>query len=145
MDRKTLSQEIIELSEKSKLPVEMGRLIRNSKLSRRAQIVVKHILEHGSITTEDIEEYGYKHPPRAIGDVRDAGIPLKMSRVLSSDERRIGKYEFGDLTQVQEDRLDGRKTLSKQFKGDHCKAFERLKHESCYIRCSRKSKGCRSS
>ena len=47
MDKGTLSQEIIELSEKSKLPEEMELLIRNSKLSRRAQIVVKHILDTG--------------------------------------------------------------------------------------------------
>jgi 5-methylcytosine-specific restriction endonuclease McrA len=116
MDEKSLSQEIAELLKKSKLPKQMKQLISNSKLSKRAQIVVRHILRNGSITTEDIEGYGYKHPPRAIGDVRDAGISLKMSRVLSSDERRIGKYEFADLTQVQEGRLDGREVFPKPFR-----------------------------
>ena len=116
MREKTLFQEIIELLERSELSAEMRQLIKNSKLSRRAKIVVKHILEHGSITTEDIEKYGYKHPPRAARDVRDAGIPLKTSSVVSSDKRHIGKYEFGDLTQIREGKLDGREVFSKTFR-----------------------------
>jgi transcription initiation factor IIE alpha subunit len=44
---------------------------------KRARSVVKHILKHGSITTDDLKErYGYDHPPRAIKDVSDQGIPL---------------------------------------------------------------------
>ena len=85
MDRERLLQEIAELLEESGLPEEMKQLIRHSKLSKRARIVVRHILKYGSVTTESIEEYGYKHPPRAIGDVRDAGIPLRtipLSRVF---------------------------------------------------------------
>ncbi len=30
---------------------------------KRSRLVVDHILKHGSITTEDLENYGYKHPP----------------------------------------------------------------------------------
>ena len=50
MHEKTLFQEIIELLEKSELSAEMRQLIENSKLSKRAKIVIKHILEHGSIS-----------------------------------------------------------------------------------------------
>lgn len=123
MDRETLYQEIIELLEKSELPEEMRRLIENSKLSLRAKIVVRHILEHGSITSEDIEKkYEYGHGARAARDVRDAGIPLKTSRVLSSDKRWIAKYEFSDLAQMQEGKLDGRETFSKPFRRELFKA-----------------------
>ena len=123
MDKKALSQEIAELLKESKLPKGMKQLIRDSKLGKRAQIVVRHILEHGSVTTEDIEKkYGYGHGPRAARDVRDAGIPLNTSSVMSSDGRRIGKYEFGDLTQVRGDRLDGREIFSKEFKEELLKS-----------------------
>jgi hypothetical protein len=44
--------------------------------NKRARIVIDHILEHGFITTEELEtQYGYKHPPRAARDVRGQGIP----------------------------------------------------------------------
>jgi len=43
---------------------------------KRSRVVVDHILRHGNITTEDLENYGYKHPPGAIRDVREQGLPL---------------------------------------------------------------------
>ncbi len=52
---------------------------------KRSRIVVDHILRHGSITTEDLEKYGYKHPPRAVRDVREQGLPLEMFWTVSSD------------------------------------------------------------
>lgn len=119
MDGETLYQEISELLEKSDLPEEMVRLIKEAKLSKRARVVIKHILEHGSITTEILEiDYGYKHPPRAIRDVREAGIPLGTARVESSDKRKIAEYRLGDLTQIQADKLDGRKVFSKKFRDE---------------------------
>ena len=117
MDREMSYQEIAKLLEKSDLPEDIVQLIKDAKLSRRARVVVKHILEYSSITTEDLENtYKYKHPPRAIRDVREAGIPLETSRVLSSDGRRIAKYSLGELTQIQADKLGGRKVFSKKFK-----------------------------
>ena len=56
--------------------------------NKRARIVIEHILAHGHITTEDLEHYGYKHPPRAARDVREAGIPLVTFRVKSADGSR---------------------------------------------------------
>jgi len=117
MDKGMSNQEIAELLEKSDLPEEIVQLIKDAKLSRRARIVVRHILEYGSITTEDLENtYKYKHPPRAIRDVREAGIPLETARVVSSDGRRIAEYRLGDLTQIQADKLDGRKVFPRKFK-----------------------------
>lgn len=41
---------------------------------KRSRVVVEHILEHGFITTDDLEQtYGYMHPPRAVRDVREQG------------------------------------------------------------------------
>lgn len=84
---------------------------------KRSKIVVEHILEHGFITTEDLEQtYGYKHPPRAVKDVRDQGIPIDTYRVKSSDGRTIAAYRFGDPSKVREGRFGGRTAFSRSFK-----------------------------
>lgn len=85
--------------------------------NKRPKIVAEHILEHGSVTTEELETlYGYKHAPRAARDLRELGIPLETIRVKSSEGRTIAAYRFGDLAAVRSDRLSGRSVFSKQFK-----------------------------
>lgn len=85
--------------------------------NKRPKIVAEHILEHGAITTEELETlYGYKHAPRAARDLRELGIPLETIRVKSSEGRTIAAYRFGDLAAVRSDRLSGRAVFSKQFK-----------------------------
>ncbi len=104
---------------KNKISKETRELIESliPHLSKRAQIVVKHILENGFITTEDLEKkYGYAHPPRAARDVRESGIPLETFKVKSSDGRMIAAYRFGDLSKIQKDKLGGRKVFPKSFK-----------------------------
>jgi len=83
---------------------------------KRAKIVVEHILKYGSITTEDLEvTYGYKHPPRAVKDVRDQGLPLAKFSTKNKQGRTIAGYRFGDFRQIRHDRLGGRRTLNKNF------------------------------
>lgn len=86
--------------------------------SKRARIVIEHILKHGQITTEDLEKLGYSHPPRAARDVREAGIPLETFRVQSSSGRSIAAYRFGGLSQIHAGRLPGRKNFPKTLKQD---------------------------
>lgn len=103
-----------------------------SHLSKRARILVEHIIKHGYITTEDLEKkYGYNHPPRAARDVRESGIPLETFKVKSSDGRYIAAYRFGDLSKIDEDKLNGRKVFSKKFK----KELYEMSHGLCTI-CS---------
>lgn len=93
--------------------------------NKRARIVIEHFLEHGQITTEELErDHGYKHPPRAARDVREAGIPLETFRVKSSDGRSIAAYRFGDLTKIRRGRLQGRRTWPKQLKSELYRASE---------------------
>lgn len=95
---------------------EIKRLLKKIS-NKRARIVIKHILLHGFITTEELEKkYGYNHPPRAARDVREFGIPLETFRVKDSKERMIAAYRFGDISQVQSGRLQGRQTFPKGFK-----------------------------
>jgi hypothetical protein len=87
---------------------------------KRSRIVVDHILEHGSITTEDLENYGYKHPPRAIRDVREQGLPMEMFWTKNSAGRKIAGYRFGNVEAIRHDRLEGRRILSKEFHEQIC-------------------------
>ncbi len=85
--------------------------------NKRARVVVDHILEHGFITTEELEKlYGYAHPPRAARDVREQGIPLKTFKSKSSEGRTIAAYQFGNLDQIPSGISKGRRNFSKRFK-----------------------------
>ena len=87
--------------------------------AKRARVVIDHILKHGYITTEEIkEEYGYNHPPRAARDVREHGIPLETFKVTGSDGRQIGAYRFDVGSDVEENKLGGRRTWPKNLKQD---------------------------
>ena len=98
--------------------------------NKRANIVIDHIMEHGSITTEDLEKtYGYSHPPRAARDVREAGIPLETFKVKSKESKSIAAYKFGDLKKVQKTRVKGRGLFSKEFK----KELYELGDGRCFI------------
>ena len=86
--------------------------------AHRAKTVIDHLIKHGSITTEELKnDYGYNHPPRAIRDVREEGIPIDTFRVPSKGNgRKIAAYKFGDPSKIENDKLGGRQTFSKEFK-----------------------------
>lgn len=91
----------------------------NAITQKRPRTVIQHILKHGYITTEELEnQYGYKHAPRAARDVRELGIPLDSYNVKSSDGRTITAYKFGDLTKMgtNHSKALGRTALSKALK-----------------------------
>lgn len=98
---------------------------------KRAKIVIDYILEHGSVTTEQLEKLGYKHPPRAASDVKDLGIPLKTVRVKGSSGKSIAAYEFGDISKVDYSisKVSGRKALPKALK----KALIEKYGSKCFI------------
>ena len=100
------------------LTAEFLRLLRSVE-ARRPRTVIDHILEHGQITTEELRDiYGYNHPPRAIRDVREHGIPVETFRVTGSDGRRIAAYKFGDPSNVRSAQLSGRTAFSARTKSD---------------------------
>ena len=93
-------------------PAEFMELLRRVS-ARRPRTVIDHILEHGQITTEELRDiYGYNHPPRAIRDVREHGIPIETFRVVGSDGRRIAAYRFGDPSEQRAAQLSGRTAFS---------------------------------
>lgn len=95
--------------------------------AKRARVVIDHIVKHGHITTDDLADYGYEHPPRAARDVREHGIPLATFRTKGRAGRSIAAYKFGNPGDIQEHKLGGRQVLSKELhrvlfeqRGGHC-------------------------
>ncbi len=86
--------------------------------AKRPRTVIDHIIKHGSVTTEELQsDYGYDHPPRAIRDVRECGIPIETFYVPSTKTgRQIGAYRFDSPDKIVRGRVDGRKAFSKRFR-----------------------------
>ena len=90
-----------------------------SVTAKRPRTVIQHILKHGFITSEELKNtYGYNHPPRAVRDVREYGIPLVTYRVNGTGGRSIAAYKFGDPNDVKNtlSKSSGRTMLSKALK-----------------------------
>jgi hypothetical protein len=89
----------------------------HSVTAKRPKTVIDHIFKYGFITTEELKEkYGYNHPPRAVRDVKEYGIPIEMYRVEGSDGRKIAAYKFGTFSPEMLHRISGRTALSKKIK-----------------------------
>lgn len=90
-----------------------------SVTAKRPQTVIQHILKNGYITSQELKDvYGYNHPPRAIRDVREYGIPLITYRVQGADGRSIAVYKFGNPEDAKNtlSKAAGRTVLSKALK-----------------------------
>lgn len=81
-----------------KIPREVRERLDAIK-SKRPRTVIQHIKRYGLITTVELtEKYGYEHPPRAIRDVRELGVPIETFRVKDRTGKSIAAYRFGDLS-----------------------------------------------
>lgn len=90
-----------------------------SVTAKRPRTVIQHILKHGFITSEELKNtYGYNHPPRAVRDVREYGIPLVTYRVTGNDGRSMAAYKIGSPENVKNTltKVSGRTALSKALK-----------------------------
>lgn len=104
-------------------PADFIKLLQSVQ-AKRPKTVIDHILEHGQITTEELKEiYGYNHPPRAIRDVREQGIPIITFRVTGSDGRKIAAYKFGDPSDVRVAKLSGRTAFSAKLRDELVEKF----------------------
>jgi len=91
----------------------------NSIDAKRPRTVIQHILQHGFITSQELKDlYGYNHPPRAVRDVREHGIPIDTYRIEGADGRSIAAYRFGnpDTATNRLSKSAGRTALSKALK-----------------------------
>ena len=99
-------------------PKEFLDLLESVK-AKRPRTVIQHILKNGYVTSQELKDiYGYNHPPRAIRDVREYGIPVITYRVTGSDGRKIAAYKFGNPDDAKKalTKSSGRTALSKALK-----------------------------
>ena len=68
--------------------------------SKRAREVARIILDRGSCTTSDLEDLGYKHAPRAVRDLRDAGIDVVTTTESYTDNSTGGNKRRARYTVV---------------------------------------------
>jgi hypothetical protein len=95
---------------------ELAEKVINGGGSKRAATVLKVMLTKGSISTDEINDLDYNHPPRAIGDVRDCGIPIITGKGVSRSGQQMAVYSFGAAADIKEGRVGGRSALPKKFK-----------------------------
>jgi hypothetical protein len=82
-------------------------------MSKRAADARDHLLQHGSLTTEQLSAMGYQHPPRAIRDLRDAGATVAKGSAKSRDGKNIASYTLIEQTSVGR---AGRVSIPKKFR-----------------------------
>ncbi|WP_090970360.1 HNH endonuclease [Nocardioides exalbidus] len=68
---------------------------RSQPMSARARKALEFMLEHGSVTTGDLKAAGYDHPPRAVRDVKDAGLMVE-SKLVNVGGTRMSRYTLLD-------------------------------------------------
>ena len=65
------------------------------------------------VTTEEINQAGYEHPPRAVRDARELGFPIQTIKVKHSNGRSIAAYIFPENASFGRGK-SGRQTLTKR-------------------------------
>lgn len=86
--------------------------IKNAHLSKRARQLIAHLIEHGTLNTEQLkDDYGYSHPPRVAEDAKECGIPIKTTYVPSSTGRRIAAYSLGSPDEIKSHKYEGRRLI----------------------------------
>lgn len=85
---------------------------------KRAVLALQVLLDKGQVSTDELKDLGYEHPPRIIGDIKDAGIPILKLSGKSRAGKRMAVYQFGSAEDIREGRIGGRAALPKAFKAE---------------------------
>lgn len=87
--------------------------------NKRVIAALKVLLDKGSVSTDELQDMGYNHPPRAIGDIRDTGIPIITGHGTSKRTgNRMAVYSFGRPEDIKAGRIGGRSAFPKSFKNE---------------------------
>lgn len=104
------------------------RIVARGK-NKRAVETLKALLDKGRVSTDEIQAVGYNHPPRAIADIRDLGVPIVTTMTTSEKTgKSMAVYTFGKLEDIREGRIGGRSAFSKSFKKDLVKHYGAVDH-----------------
>lgn len=101
------------------IPKEFKEIL-DAVTNKRARFVIDTILEKGFCSTEDLQNGGYEHAPRAARDVRELGIPLDTFKIKDSNGKSIAAYKFGDWESAKKSnqlaKASGRTQLAEKLK-----------------------------
>ncbi|NLA64815.1 MAG: HNH endonuclease [Leucobacter sp.] len=105
----------------AELRLQVEEQMERGRASKRAREVARIILERGACTTTDLEELGYKHPPRAVKDLKDAGIEIRTITESYVDPstgntKRRAKYSVVGVDASKESRRQFSKAVSDAVK-----------------------------
>lgn len=99
------------------LRMQVEEQLHDGRASKRARDVAALILTNGSCTTSDIEAMGYKHSPRAVGDLRDSGV--EVTKVMESytdldtgSVKRRARYSISGIADGKQSRRAVSKSVS---------------------------------
>ena len=100
------------MSEANSISDDLARHI-EMVTNKRARFVLDAIAKDGIVTTEQINQAGYEHPPRAVRDARELGFPILTTKVKHSNGRSIAAYVFPANARFGHGK-DGRRILLKK-------------------------------
>jgi 5-methylcytosine-specific restriction endonuclease McrA len=100
------------MSEANSISDDLARHI-EMVTNKRARFVLDAIAKDGLVTTEQINQAGYEHPPRAVRDARELGFPILTTKVKHSNGRSIAAYVFPANARFGHGK-DGRRILLKK-------------------------------
>lgn len=100
------------MTKASRVPRDLAEHIAAVR-NKRARFVLDAIAKKGMVTTEEINQAGYEHPPRAVRDARELGFPIRTIKVKHSNGRTIAAYVFPDNARFARGK-SGRRALTKK-------------------------------
>jgi hypothetical protein len=99
------------MTERKSIPAQLLLRIEAVK-NKRARFVLDSIVKNGSVSTIQLKEAGYDHPPRAARDAVELGFALKRVKAKRDDGQAIAAYVFDE--RELDPKMTGRVVLAKK-------------------------------
>ena len=99
------------MTEREPIPFKLLQRI-ETVTNKRARIVLDAIVKNGSISTAELKDIGYDHPPRAKRDAVELGFAIIHKKAKRPDGQSIAAYVF-DVRELDPN-LTGRVVLAKK-------------------------------
>lgn len=99
------------MAERKSIPAKLLQRIK-TVTNKRARFVLDSIVKNGSISTIQLKEAGYDHPPRAARDAVELGFALTRIKAKRRDGQTIAAYVFDE--RELDPNLTGRVVLAKK-------------------------------
>jgi len=99
------------MTRQKSLPLKLLQRVKTVK-NKRARFVLDEIVKNGSVSTIQLKEAGYDHPPRAARDAVELGFALARINAKRADGQTIAAYVFDE--RELDPNLTGRVVIAKK-------------------------------